>query len=847
MMRIRSGRILKAAAALAVTVLAVSSCRFFEPYNEYNPDANVPVDFIAGAHRLTFGSSTGGTVQNSVTVNPDSTVQLRAANASNNAGKIAGSEDGITFFFREIPVTKNFKLSADFKVIFFGGIGTEGETTSNGQEGFGLMARDYVPQYPGLTMAELVNADEYHVGGTGGSSNMVMVGGIKRGVRAAVRTGVQETTGECITISSVIPDASKSKLEWWPKELPDYSIYPTLEDRPDFPVKNAVYRLTLEKDNNGFRATIVPPAGKGQPEEYYIHEPDILTAINPENYYVGLFVARSAEVIVSNISYFESNVEDSAPREELPPEILKPSFSVITPRTDSDGEYKLVCRSNVNGVVSVTQNGRSVTGDGYVEGKLIEETQSQAVEPFYQYDIPVYKLKDGDNRFQIAFYPAPSELITSADPVMRTFIVSKKAYGTETNPIYVSPTGRKTNTGTMQSPLDLETAIAYVLPGQTIIMRDGTYPVLSVTIPRYNSGYFGKPKRLVAQTRDRVFIDFGKNVSASGFVLEGDYWEISGIHVMNTPDKKKGLTIMGSNNRIEWVKTYNNGDTGLQISGRSGEPRSMWPRFNTIAYCESYNNKDAAMEDADGFAAKLTVGEGNRFEWCVGHHNADDGWDLFTKKETGTIWPVTVENCIAYRNGWLLDGTPTVSGRNGFKLGGEGLPVRHEVVNCLAFFNGAHGFTSNSNPAVQLSYCTSFDNGGSYNLKSGADSRNFTIYDSTNQIKNLEARIIGLLSLYTASNSVVDGVNRKEDKVELKLPADGYVWYGTGSGSSAGTATTNKNNDTISVTDELESIESPLTAEGFISRHPDGTFDIGDFLKLKPGAVSGKVGADFYP
>lgn len=844
MMRIRSGRILTAAAALAVTVFAVSSCRFFEPYDEYNPDANIPVEFMEGANRLTFGVSTGDSSENSITLNQDGTVNLRAINATNNAGKIAGSEDGISYFFREVPVTKNFKLSADITILSFGGTGTEGETTSNGQEGFGLMARDYVPQYPGLTMEELVGAPEYHAGATGGSGNMVMVGGVKRGVRAAVRTGVREDTGECITSPLVVPDASNSIIEWWPKELPDYSPYPTLEDRPDFPVKNSVYRLMLEKDNNGFRATIIPPVSKGQTEEYYIREPDTLTSIKNDTYYVGFFAARAAEIQVSNISYYESNTADSAPREEELPEILTPSFEILTPETDSDGEYKLVARSNVKGAVSVSQDGRIVTGDGYVEGRLMEETSSQAVEPFYLYDIPVYRLKDGDNRFQIAFYPDPVQDISSADPIQKAFIVHRKAYGTAADPIYVSPSGRKTNAGTAASPLDLETAIAYVLPGQRIIMLDGTYSVLSVKIPRYNSGLYGSPKRLEAQTRDRVFIDFGRNIAASGFVLEGEYWEISGIHVRNTPDKKKGLTIMGSNNLVEWVKTYNNGDTGLQISGRSAEPKSMWPTFNTVAYCESYNNKDAAQEDADGFAAKLTVGAGNRFEWCVGHHNCDDGWDLFTKKETGTIQPVVIENCIAYLNGTLLDGTKTQSGRNGFKLGGEGLSVRHEVTNCLSFFNGAHGFTSNSNPAIQLAYCTSFDNGGIYNLKTGSDSRNFTIYDSTNQIKSLEAGITGLLSLY--SNPVIDGVNRKEDKVELKLPANGYVWYGTGSGSSAGTATANINDDTISVPGELESIASPLTSDGFIRRNPDGTFEIGSFLELKPGAVSMPTGADFY-
>ena len=47
------------------------------------------------------------------------------------------------------------------------------------------------------------------------------------------------------------------------------------------------------------------------------------------------------------------------------------------------------------------------------------------------------------------------------------------------------------------------------------------------------------------------------------------------------------------------------------------------------------NNADRAMEDADGFAAKLTTGEGNVFDGCIAAYNADDGWDLFAKAATG--------------------------------------------------------------------------------------------------------------------------------------------------------------------------------------------------------------------
>ena len=51
---------------------------------------------------------------------------------------------------------------------------------------------------------------------------------------------------------------------------------------------------------------------------------------------------------------------------------------------------------------------------------------------------------------------------------------------------------------------------------------------------------------------------------------------------------------------------------------------------------------------------------------------------------------------------------------NGFKLGGSNkqCPTPHVVTNCLAFNNGATGFTDNGNGgAVTLTNCTSVNNG----------------------------------------------------------------------------------------------------------------------------------------
>ena len=61
---------------------------------------------------------------------------------------------------------------------------------------------------------------------------------------------------------------------------------------------------------------------------------------------------------------------------------------------------------------------------------------------------------------------------------------------------------------------------------------------------------------------------------------------------------------------------------------------------------------------------------------------------------------VTIKNCIAFGNGKLTDGSGSANGdMNGFKLGGSNgaCPTPHVVENCLAFNNGATGFTDNGN------------------------------------------------------------------------------------------------------------------------------------------------------
>lgn len=278
--------------------------------------------------------------------------------------------------------------------------------------------------------------------------------------------------------------------------------------------------------------------------------------------------------------------------------------------------------------------------------------------------------------------------------------------------IFVSPAGISAGAGTKESPKDLISALSLVKAGNTIWMMEGTYKLSqTIEISDSNNGTAEAYKKISNIDGGKVILDFSAMSDADsnrGMVLNGKYWHVYGIEITGAGDN--GMLLCGDYNRIEMCQFYANRDTGLQVSRR--DSNDAWPSYNYIINCTAYNNMDSTGEDADGFAAKLTCGEGNVFDGCMSYNNCDDGWDLYAKSATGPIGVVTIKNCVAFRNGKLTTGEGTSEGdMNGFKLGGSGVGTPHIIENCIAFENGAHGFTDNNNPtAITLTGCTSFNN-----------------------------------------------------------------------------------------------------------------------------------------
>lgn len=276
-------------------------------------------------------------------------------------------------------------------------------------------------------------------------------------------------------------------------------------------------------------------------------------------------------------------------------------------------------------------------------------------------------------------------------------------------PYYVAVNGNDDNDGSEGKPFQtIGKAISLVQPGETIYVRGGRYELLS-TITISESGRADAMIALVAYPGERPILDFSGQVlggSNRGIKLTGDFWLIRGFDITGAGDN--GMKIEGgSNNIIDNCAFYRNRDSGLQIDSGASD--------NTITNCDSYYNADPPdYGDADGFAAKLTVGSGNSFYGCRAWKNCDDGWDGYLRgaDDVNTM----AENCWAFENGYLEDGTNpgTQANGNGFKMGGsDDKTLRHNYTlkKCLAFKNKAKGFDQNNNKGSMILYnCTGHNN-----------------------------------------------------------------------------------------------------------------------------------------
>lgn len=618
-----------------------------------------------------FGSSTKQpTAQNiadgkycSVTQQSDGTVLIESVGG---AGKLQDQHDGIAWYYTRIPADQNCVLSADVKLVYHGTAGTGGD---NKQQSFGIMMRDVPGKYEGLSDSSY------------GYSNMVALApyDLSRPMLALRRLGVR-------------PGALSST------ELTDIQ-FEKLEFPVAYPKVGETYHMRMEKNNTGFVISLTDPAtGAVYTQVFYDEDaPDLLLAQDPQAYYAGFFASREAKIEVSNLSLVTTLAANDPPAQPKPVQPIVPTLAVVSAAQTGNEEYLLCFKTNVAGKATITRADAVLGADLDV----VPGENSYAI-----------TLLPGENALKITVTPDAAQTLTAYDPLTEVFAVALRVFDGD---IYAAPQGREDASGSALDPTDLPTAVLHARPGQRIILAPGEYRLSdTLVIPAACDGTEQNPVMLLGG--GQASLDFGG--MAGGVILEADYWQIHGLTVQNSADN--GLLIRGSHHVVSDCVFTGNGDTGLQISGRSADSYEQWPAYNRIVNCESCHNRDASDGNADGFAAKLACGDGNVFDGCIAHHNSDDGWDLYVR--TGdVIGAVTIANCVAYQNGYAMDHSQTKGDGNGFKLGGESVPVCHSIYNCAAFDNRVDGFTANSNPTFTMTDVTSFRNGRSNFVFAGGD------------------------------------------------------------------------------------------------------------------------------
>ena len=744
-------------------------------------------------------------------------------------GKIVpGSTDGLTFYYTAIdPETENFTLTADIHV--------DSWTLSNGQEGFGMMAADAVglngdgTAFWNNAYQAIATKVEYYWDGedvtTDSSANKISMklglGAISRlGVTAddvaAIKNGtitmpagyVSETTTLETGAATKGPGTYNLVGNWNKKAEPTGNLENPLTD----------FRLQIQRNNTGYYLRYLDKDNKVIKEvRYYDLERNSLTQIDKDNIYVGFFASRNARITVSNIDLKTINPADDEKAEEREIEYVYPINTIESPAFSNSADYDLVYYGNADGTLVVKdQNGKEVLNKEFKA--LTKETVA-------------LKLNSGKNTFTINFIPdkeyKPGEfkLMTSYDPVTINHTVEYKTV--ENNNIYVSPNGKSNAAGTKDDPMDIYTAVKIAAPGQKILIKEGTYD-LSSTV-KVERGINGTADAMIYMIADpeagsRPVFDFGGK--CAGMILAGDYWYFQGFDVTRSADAQKGIQVSGNHNILDRIKAYKNGNTGIQISRYLGTDQfNQWPAHNTILNCSSYLNADKGYEDADGFAAKLTVGQDNVFDGCIAAYNADDGWDLFAKVQSGSIGVVTIQNSVAFKNGYILDenGREINAGNgNGFKMGGDSMPGAHVLKNSVAFANKAKGIDSNSCPDIKVYSSTTFDN----------ESYNVAFY--TNTAVNTAFAADGILS-YKVSNKVAEQFKLlgTQNAADVKSVTNYYF---------DGSKTVN-NNGKEAAASWFKSLDTASALkDGGITRNADGTINMNGFLELTDEVPEG-VGA----
>ena len=153
-------------------------------------------------------------------------------------------------------------------------------------------------------------------------------------------------------------------------------------------------------------------------------------------------------------------------------------------------------------------------------------------------------------------------------------------------------------------------------------------------------------------------------------------------------------------------------------------------------------------------------------------------------------------------------------------MGGSSISGHHVLMNSISFNNLTKGIDSNSCPDIEVYNCISFNNG------------NYNVAFYTNDVANTAFKASGIISIRTENLSTGENLKGKGTQVESDyMNESNYYWVGGVCQNSKGAKLT---------TDIFVSLVFDF--EAGVGRNADGTINLGDFLKIKDGAVPAGVG-----
>ena len=674
------------------------------------------------------------------------------------SGKISDDEDGFTYYYTKIdPNKENFKLSATFEI-------TDTSLTPDNQTGFGIVAAD------ALGLNVWGNPDYVHKYFNYASSMMFS----SKQSNPFMRTVTGYTSADTSSNDGVERSVTNARFT-------DQTV--------KFEVGNK-YTFTLEKTDEGYTA-----ACNGS--EQKLSDNSFTSVQEDGTVVVGIAVSRKVSVKVSDVEFSKSESKGITSNDNGDTKIT-PDGRVYSTSTSGSSNYEYIYVPNCAGTLTVSNGDTDVVVD-----------QAVAANEVVRVNVP---LNNGKNTVKSTLKPTAADNIASTVAVIKETVVDHQSYGQEGQTIIVSADADAEGKGTEESPMSLSNALKYAQPGQTIFLKNGTYS--GAKVERSVSGTADKNINLVAES---LSTDGTDGVVFTGEVrLTGSYWHVYGLYVKDSAGV--GIQICGNYNTIEMCTVNHAANSGIQISREGGADNDagrkgkLWPTGNLIKNCESFDNCDKGRNDADGFAAKLTCGEDNKFYGCISHNNIDDGWDLYAKSVSGEIGAVTIENCVTYNNGWLTTDDVTAKGYeygegNGFKLGGGQMKGAHVLKNSISFDNHAKGITSNSCPDCKIINCISYNN----SLDNSAYNVGLNTKDS-----NIKAwEVTGLISLNNSKNT------KLEDLIPFALHSENnYIYDGAASYNNKGEQATE---------DWFENVDTSVKP----TRNEDGTINMHGLLLLK--------------